>query len=51
MYDQQYVCMECMEAMYGSEAFSLKESEMGVLRRTERSMVRAMYGVPLRDRK
>ena len=27
------------------------ESEMGILRRTERSMVRGMYGVQLKDRK
>ena len=31
--------------LYGSEAWSLKESEMGILQRTERSMVRAMCGV------
>ena len=30
--------------LYGSEAGCLKESEMGILRRTERSMVRAMCG-------
>ena len=30
--------------MYGSEAWCLKESEIGILRRTERSMVRAMCG-------
>ena len=28
--------------LYGSEAWCLKESEMGILQRTERSMVRAM---------
>ena len=37
--------------LYGSEAWSLKESEMGILQRTERSMVRAMCGVQLKDRK
>ena len=37
--------------LYGSEAWSLKESEMRMLRRTERSMVRAMCGVQLKDRK
>ena len=31
--------------VYGSEAWCLKESEKGILRRTERSMVRAMCGV------
>ena len=36
---------------YGSEAWCLKESEMGILRWTERSMVRAMCGVQLMDRK
>ena len=35
----------------GSEAWCLKERDMGILRRTERSMVRAMYGVQLKDRK
>ena len=37
--------------LHGSEAWSLKLSEIGILRRTERSMVRAMYGVQLKDRK
>ena len=37
--------------LYGSEAWCLKESETGILRRTERSMVRAMCGVHLKDRK
>ena len=37
--------------LYGSEAWCLKESELGNLRRTERSMVREMYGVQLIDRK
>ena len=37
--------------LYGSEAWCLKESEIGILRRTERSVVRAMYGVQLKDRK
>ena len=37
--------------LYASEAWCLKECEMGILRRTERSMVRAMYGVQLKDRK
>ena len=35
--------------LYGSEAWCLKESEMGILRRTERSMVRAMCGVQKKD--
>ena len=37
--------------LYGSEAWCLKESEMGILQRTEISMVRAMCGVQLKDRK
>ena len=37
--------------LYGSEAWCLKESEMGILQRTERSMVRAMCGAQLKDRK
>ena len=34
-----------------TEAWCLKESEMGILQRTEISMVRAMCEVPLKDRK
>ena len=37
--------------LYGSEAWSLKECEMGILQRTERSMEIAMCGVQLKDRK
>ena len=37
--------------LYGSKAWCLKESEMGFLRRTERSMVGAMCGAQLNDRK
>ena len=37
--------------LYGSEAWCQKESEMRILRRTERPMVRAMCGVQLKDRK
>ena len=36
--------------LYGSEAWCLKECEMGISQRTERSIVRAMFGVQLRDR-
>ena len=36
--------------LYESEAWCLKESEMGILQRTERYMVRAMCGVLLKDR-
>ena len=35
----------------GSEACCLKESEMGILRRTEKSMSRAMCELQLKDRK
>ena len=37
--------------LYGSEAWCLKENDMGILRRIERSLVRAMRGVQLNDRK
>ena len=37
--------------LYVSVAWCLKESEIGVLRRTELSMVRAMCGVQLKGRK
>ena len=37
--------------LYGSEAWCLKESEIGILQSTERSMVRAICGVQLKDRK
>ena len=37
--------------LYESEAWRLKESEMGILRRIGRSIVRAMCGVQLKDRK
>ena len=37
--------------LYGSETWCLKESEMGILRRTERAMVRSMCRVKLVDRK
>ena len=38
-------------ALHGSEAWWLKESEMGILQGTERSMVREMCGVQLKDRR
>ena len=37
--------------LYGSETWSLGVNEMGILRRAERAMVRAMCGVKLVDRK
>ena len=35
---------------HGSEELCLKESEVEISRRTQRSMVRAMCGVQLKDR-
>ena len=35
----------------GNEAWCLRESEMGILQRTERSMVREICGVQLKHRK
>ena len=40
---------ECPAMLCGSEAWCLKECEMGILQRTERSIVRAMCGVQLED--
>ena len=37
--------------LYGSETWCLKESEMAMLRRTERAMVRSTCGVILVGRK
>ena len=37
--------------LYGSETWCLRETEMEILRRTERAMVRSMCGVKLVDRK
>ena len=37
--------------LYGSETWCLRESEMAILRRTEKAMVRSMCGVKLMDRK
>ena len=35
----------------GSEASCLKDSDMGILKKTERSLLRAICGVHLKDRK
>ena len=35
--------------LYGSEAWCPKESKMGILQRTERSMLREICGVQLKD--
>ena len=37
--------------LYGSETWCLRENEVAILRRTERSMVRAMCGVKLVDKR
>jgi len=37
--------------LYVSETWCLRENEMAILRRTERSVVRTMCGVMLKDRK
>ena len=37
--------------LYGSEVWCLQESEMRILQRTERSMVRPICAVQLKDRK
>ena len=36
--------------LYGCEAWCLNESEMGILRRSEASIVRAMCGVLLKEK-
>ena len=37
--------------LYGSKTWCLKENEVAILRRTERSMVRAMCSVKLVDKR
>ena len=37
--------------LYGSETWCLREKEMGILRRTERAMVKALCIAKLADRK
>ena len=37
--------------LYGSETWCLRESKMAILRRTERAMVRSMFGLKLVNRK
>ena len=37
--------------LYGSETWCLRESEMAILRRSERAMVRSVCGAKLVDRK
>ena len=47
------VCRSCVRSamLYGSETWCLRQTEMAVLRKTERAMVRSMCGVKLQDRK
>ena len=44
-----YGCYVGPTILYGSEAWCLMKSEVGILQRTERSMVREMCGVQLKD--
>ena len=46
-----YRCCVRSAILYGSETWCLRETEMSILRRTERAMVRAMCGVKLADEK
>ena len=46
-----YRCCVRSAILYGSETWCLKENEKAILRRTERAMVRAMYGQKVVDRK
>ena len=47
------VCRPCARSamLHGSETWCLRESEMAILRRTERALVRSVSGVKLVDRK
>ena len=46
-----YRCCVRSAILYGSETWCPKENEKAILRRTERAMVRAMYGQKVVDRK
>jgi len=46
-----YRCCVRSAMLYGSETWCLKEKKIGILRRTERAMMRAMCGVKLIDKK
>ena len=50
---KEMVYRSCVRSamLYGSETWCLRETEMAILRRTERAMVRSMCGVKLVDRK
>ena len=46
-----YRCCVKSAILYGNEAWCLKENEIAILRRTERAMVRAMFGQKVVDSK
>ena len=46
-----YRCCIRLAILYGGDAWCLKKIEKAILRRTERAMVRAMYGQKVVDRK
>ena len=46
-----YRCCVRSAMLYGSETWCLKENEKAILRRTERAIVRAMYGQKVVDNK
>ena len=46
-----YRCCVRSAILYESEVWCLKENEKAILRRTERAVVRAMYGEKVVDRK
>ena len=50
---KEMIYQSCVRSamLHGSETLYLRESEMAILRRTERAMVRSMCGVKLVDRK
>jgi len=51
MKDKIYRCCVRSAMLYGSETWYLTEKEIGILRRTERAMMRAMCRVKLIDKK
>ena len=51
MKEKIYKSYERSAMLYGSETWCLKENEVAIFRRAERSMVRAMCGVKLVDKR
>ena len=45
------VCRSCVRPtiLYGSEAWCMKENDLGILQRTEGSVLREMCGVQIKD--